>query len=244
MSKAIEGYLDKVFAHANRTPEDELRLREELEDHLLTKAKDLERTGVAREDAVCFAIEDHGAPDVVGYGLREKFPWLDVRSKGTARGVIAVGPKAVGIIAIGGASFGVFAFGGFASGLITMGGFSAALLLAMGGFAVAPVGLAWGGMAAGLLALGGTAIGVVAFGGQALGVWVASDQPGAISYFEPGQLPGFLEQFTQGATLTLPEAMVFANWFFRAFLVLMTISLAAQLYLVHHENRRIRRRLE
>jgi len=86
----------------------------------------------------------------------------------TAKGIIAIGDKAVGGIAIGGASVGIVAIGGAAFGLIALGGAAAGVLLALGG-AAASIGCSLGGGAIGLLALGGLAIGFNACGGLAIG---------------------------------------------------------------------------
>jgi predicted Ser/Thr protein kinase len=102
-----------------------------------------------------------------------------------AKGIIAIGEKAVGVLALGGASLGVIALGGAAFGLITMGGCSVGLLVALGGFALAG-GLAVGGMAvAGVVAIGGGAVGYYALGGWAVGVhaWGGNAQDPAVPEF-------------------------------------------------------------
>lgn len=171
MSRALDKYLDQVMIYANRKPAEAEAIRAELRDHLMTKVEDLKAQGIPPEDAVFQAIEDAGHPRKVGYGLRPKFPWIDIRHQGTARGVIAIGPKAVGVIASGGAAFGVISFGGLSVGILSIGGFAAGLLLAWGGFAFVPLGLAYGGFALGLLAIGGMAAGIIAVGGTAAGIW-------------------------------------------------------------------------
>ena len=67
-------------------------VRAELEDHLLEKVDELKHDGLERAEAILQAIEDHGNPVVVGYRLR-KWSLIDVRTRGTARGVIAIGPR-------------------------------------------------------------------------------------------------------------------------------------------------------
>jgi len=62
--------------YANRKEEDAVKIRVELEDHLRQKIADLEESGLSCEDAVLQAIEDHGHPRTVGYGLRKHFYWL------------------------------------------------------------------------------------------------------------------------------------------------------------------------
>ena len=88
-----------------------------------------------------------------------------------ARGIIAMGQKAVGVIAIGGYARGLFAFGGVAIGGIAFGG------LALGFFAFAGLALGLvsvGGLSIGLLlALGGGALGLCAGGGLAIGKFAA-----------------------------------------------------------------------
>jgi len=243
MEQALETYLDRVMIFANRKEPQATLVRAELEDHLQKKISDLQRHGVNHTDAVFQAIEDHGTPQTVGYGLRESFPWLDVRHKGTAKGVIAIGPKAVGIVAIGGCAMGVFSLGGFAAGLLSMGGFSLALLLAFGGFALAPIGFAYGGFALGFLAVGGFACGVIASGGSAVGLWV----PGGgqvIRYFNPDTVPQFLRVLDD--YLSFGDAESQRVWW-RANIVvnvlvygLMMIGLAANGILTSRETRRIR----
>ncbi|MHC4285577.1 MAG: hypothetical protein ACYSWZ_21795 [Planctomycetota bacterium] len=106
MSRALQKYLDHIMVYTNRNEKDTAQIRKELEDHLLKKIADLQTEGLSHEDAVFGAIEDHGHPRTVGYGLR-KHQWIDIRTRGTARGFIAIGPKAVGTIAIGGFALGV-----------------------------------------------------------------------------------------------------------------------------------------
>ncbi|MCC7408291.1 MAG: hypothetical protein IT442_09475 [Phycisphaeraceae bacterium] len=221
MSRALEKYLDQVMIYANRKPDDTPAIRAELRDHLLTKVEDLKAQGLPPEDAVFQAIEDAGHPRKVGYGLRPKFPWIDVRHQGTARGVIAIGPKAVGIIASGGAAFGVISFGGFSVGILSIGGFAAGLLLAWGGFAFVPLGLAYGGFALGLLAVGGFAAGLIAAGGAAVGVWAVG---GAVRSLYPiDQIPQLVKTilafsldhqaaFTLGLVAIFLPLMAVAQW--------------------------------
>jgi len=85
-----------------------------------------------------------------------------------ARGIIAVGGRAIGVVAFGGIARGVFAFGGVALGVMAVGGVCAGLF-SLGGCALALM-LAWGGLAVGPIAFGGLAIGYYAAGGLALGV--------------------------------------------------------------------------
>ncbi len=73
MSMALNTYLDRVMIYANRNDIDAAPIRDELEDHLLKKVDECVDGGMAREDALFQAIEDHGHPAVVGYGLRPRF---------------------------------------------------------------------------------------------------------------------------------------------------------------------------
>ncbi|MHC4060342.1 MAG: permease prefix domain 1-containing protein [Planctomycetota bacterium] len=167
MSRALKKYLNDVMAYANRKHEDAAEIRAELEDHLLQKVDELEAQGLSREDAIFQAIEDHGSPRTVGYSLRKGFALLDVRTEGTARGFVAIGPKAVGVIAFGGVAVGLFAFGGLAIGAIAFGWLALAALISCGSISLAPMGAALG-----LVVLGRIAIGVVAGGGLGVGLWV------------------------------------------------------------------------
>ena len=90
-----------------------------------------------------------------------------------ARGVIAIGSKAVGGLAIGGLTCGGITIGGCSLGMIGIGGCTIGLVAAFGGIA-ASLGLAIGGLAIGSLALGGTAIGFGAMGGLGIGSTVSS----------------------------------------------------------------------
>ena len=188
MSLAVQQYLDRIMIYANLKDADEAAAaRAEQEDHLEEKIERLKADGQPPEDAVFQAIEEHGAPRVVGYGLRPKFPWVDVRSHGTARGVIAIGPRAVGVFAFGGASMGVFAFGGLAVGVVSMGGLAVSLLFAWAGLALVPTGVAYAGAAIGLIAMGGFAAGVIAAGGFAIGLW--ADGGVALTHYPLESLP-------------------------------------------------------
>jgi tRNA A-37 threonylcarbamoyl transferase component Bud32 len=104
----------------------------------------------------------------------------------TAKGVIAIGDRAIGLLAIGGAALGMFAFGGVAVGLFALGGAALGVLAALGGLAVG--GASFGGLAIGVIALGGGAVGLYAFGGEAWGLHLLSAKvkdPEAVRFFEP-----------------------------------------------------------
>lgn len=89
---------------------------------------------------------------------------------GTAKGIIAIGDRAIGGIALGGASVGVVAAGGIGIGVCGMGGMGVGALVALGGGAVG-TGLSVGGGTIGAVATGGGAIGYIAQGGGAAGVY-------------------------------------------------------------------------
>ena len=167
MSRALQKYLDQVILYANRKEEEAAKIRVELEDHLRQKTADFQAQGLPREDAVFQAIEDHGTARTVGYGLRKGFALLDVRTQGTARGFIAIGPRAVGIIAFGNVAVGLFAFGNLAFGALAFGALAIAGLVSLGGISLAPAGAALG-----LAAVGQTAFGMIACGGLAIGLRV------------------------------------------------------------------------
>jgi tRNA A-37 threonylcarbamoyl transferase component Bud32 len=104
----------------------------------------------------------------------------------TAKGIIAIGDRAVGVVAIGNFATGIVAIGGVALGLLSLGGLSVGVLAALGGMAVG--GFAFGGGALGIIAIGGMAIGAYAFGGAAWGMHVLSStvtDPEALRFFEP-----------------------------------------------------------
>lgn len=235
MSRALQKYLDRVMIYANRDEKDAAQIRAEQEDHLLKKIADLEANGLSREDAVFQAIEDHGNPRTVGYGLRKRFAWVDVRTHGTARGFIAIGPKAVGVFAIGGAAFGFFAFGGLAVGLVGFGGLALAALLSFGGCSVAVIGFAYGGCAFGLVAFGGFACGIIATGGGAIGLWVPAAGE-AISYFSQETVPHYLQYFDAFLT-SKRTGMVGMLVFYCIFFPMLFTTLICQ----EKERRRIKR---
>jgi predicted Ser/Thr protein kinase len=104
----------------------------------------------------------------------------------TAKGIIAIGDRAVGGIAIGGAAAGGIAIGGAAVGLLSLGGVSLGVLMAIGGLALG--GLAFGGLAVGVVAIGGGAIGLYAYGGTAFGLHALganARDPQAVEFFTP-----------------------------------------------------------
>jgi hypothetical protein len=185
MSRALQKYLDHVILFANRKEEDAKKIRAELE-----------------------AIEDHGTARTVGYSLRRGFALLDVRTQGTARGFIAIGPRAIGIIAFGNVAVGLFAFGNITLGAIAFGALAIAGLLSFGGISLAPLGAGLG-----LAAVGQTAFGMIACGGLAVGLWT----PWAIDRVSLVNVQ-FLQQFLTSAGQV--AVLVITSWFFMVFPIL------------------------
>jgi predicted Ser/Thr protein kinase len=116
-----------------------------------------------------------------------------------AKGIIAIGDRAVGVVALGaGYAMGVIAIGGgFGLGLIGFGGCAIGLLFAFGGMALG--GIVFGGGALGVVAMGGGAVGYYAYGGCAFGVHALGgnvQDPEAVKFFEPWMEfltdPGFM----------------------------------------------------
>jgi len=233
MSRALEKYLDHVMIYANRKPDDAAKIRLELEDHLRQKITEFEAQGLPGEDAVFRAIEAHGSVRTVGYGLRKGFPLLDVRTEGTARGIVAVGPQAVGVLAFGNVAVGLFAFGHICLGFISFGAIALAGSVAVGGISLAPLGAALG-----LAAVGRVACGIVAGGGLAVGLSIpwAIDRVGLLSDDNGLQ---FLQHFR---TLTRDSSgnlifLVLAFWVFMVFPFLNGIMCSIQ----RDEYRRIKK---
>lgn len=235
MSMAFEKYLDHVMAYANLDEPRAAEVRQELHDHLKEKAERLqEERGLSPEDAVFTAMEDHGDARVVGYGLRPRFPWLDVRTRGTARGVVAIGPKAVGVFAFGGAACGVFAFGGMAVGVVTWGGMVLALLFGWGGLG-ASLGVGFMGVGLGTVIAGGLVAGIIAAGGTAAGLWVPEAGTGA-SYFTEQTVPPAMT-FADGLLSDSSTYMMLSMTLLAVFLCVLTAGLLLQ----ERERRRIKR---
>lgn len=106
----------------------------------------------------------------------------------TAKGLVAIGDKAVGVVAIGRYALGVVAVGVVACGLFALGGAVLGILAAAGGLAVG--GLSFGAVAVGVIAVGDVAIGVYSGGGRTWGIHLFGSSvrdPEAIQLFR--QLP-------------------------------------------------------
>ncbi len=233
MSRALQKYLDHVIIYANRKGQDAAKIRLELEDHLRQKITELEAQGLPPEDAVSQAIKAHGTVRTVGYGLRKGFPLLDVRTEGTARGIVAIGPRAFGVVAFGNVAVGLFAFGTLSLGLIAFGAVALAGSVAVGGLSLAPLGAALGLAAAGRLACG-----IIAGGGVAVGLSVpwAVDR---ISFLSGDDGLQFLRHFRTSIRDSNGDLVVavLALWVFMVFPFLRGIMSSIQ----RHEYRRIKK---
>jgi hypothetical protein len=223
MKPLLDRYLDHVLLIAKIPETESQSIRRELKDHLLQKIDDLTVAGMPREEATLEALSRHGSPRTIGYQLRKPFPWIDVRTQGTARGVLAIGPKAVGIVAFGGFAVGIFACGGAAFGLVSLGGFALGLLFAFGGFAVG--GLVFGGFTMGVVAAGGFSIGIVAEGGYVIGLWVPWAGH-AISHYTSTNAPHLLKSLNH--LMVIPRLLDQYMMIFWPFcgLCMFTMSLA------------------
>lgn len=221
MSKLIEMYLDRVMAVAELSGERATQVRDELSDHLQSDYERLRQSGRSEEDSAWEAIRRMGHPNTVGRRIVRPFAWLDIRTNGTARGFVAIGPRAVGVFAFGGMACGVFAFGGLALGVFTFGGLGLGCL-------------AFGGLALGLIACGGLAVGGVAGagGGTAVGfvAW-AQDPHGLTTLSRKGAL------LTQGPDwvrplepfVIVPQALVaHMGWVMAIYFLVLTVIMCTQ----------------
>jgi len=96
-------------------------------------------------------------------------------TKGTARGVFAIGDHAKGVVAIGNSAVGIVAVGGRAVGVFALGGIAIGLVSSWGGISVGAI--AAGGLVLGLLSFGGICAGIVATGGVCIGLYAAGGAP-------------------------------------------------------------------
>jgi hypothetical protein len=213
MKSILDRYLDRVLIYVHKSAPASAAIRQELRDHLLQKVDDLIAAGLPHEEALLEALRHHGAPHVIGYGLRDPFPWLDIRTRGTACGVIAIGPRAIGIVAFGGIATGVVACGTVAIGLFSAGLLALGFVFAWGALGIG--GIVFAGIAIGIVADGGIALGLVAGDGLAAGLWVPyADR--AASYYSGANVPPLLKSL--GACL---HALSFT--FFRHFAAILMI---------------------
>lgn len=118
-------------------------------------------------------------------------------TRGSARGVFAIGDRARGCVAIGNSAVGVVAIGGRAFGVFAMGGIAVGLVSAMGGICVGAI--ATGGLVLALLGFGGICAALVADGGVCIGLYVS------------GALPVSLGNASAAATT---DAFAWCSWFF------------------------------
>jgi hypothetical protein len=235
MKSILDRYLDRVLIYANKPESESEVIRKELKDHLLQKVDDLVKNGLSREEATLEALRQHGSPRLIGYGLRGPFPWIDIRSHGTARGVIAIGPKAVGIFAFGGVAVGVVACGTVAIGVFSAGLLAVGLLVAWAFLAVG--GIATASIAIGVVASGGLAIGVLADGSVSRGLWVPPNGygPQVASHYTADNVPLFLKSLEP-----LLKGCTFFEWHvFTIFLPAYLVVLLAFGYLRYREGKRV-----
>ena len=235
MKSILDRYLDRVLVYANKPESESEAVRKELKDHLLQKVDDLAKNGLSREEATLEAIRQHGSPRVIGYGLRGPFPWIDIRSHGTARGGIAIGPKAVGVFAFGGVAVGVVACAPIAMGLISSGFFALGLFFAWGFFAIGGVATAF--ITFGIVALGFSSAGVVAQGEWVRAVWVppSGSGGGVASYYDADNVPVFLRALEP----LLHGCSFFDRYVFTIFLPVFLFGNLILGYLRYREAKRV-----
>ncbi len=236
MTSILDRYLDRVLIYANKPETKAEAIRKELKDHLLQKVEDLSKSGLSREEATLEALRQHGVPKIIGYRLRGAFPLIDIRSYGTARGVIAIGPQAVGIFAFGGIAVGVIACGPVAVGLFSAGFLAVGLLFAWAFVGVGGIAAAF--VAIGVVAAGGyMAIGLLASGEVATGAWVppTGHGPGTISHYTAENVPPFLKSLEP----LLNGCAFFERHVFTIFLPSYLLLIFALGYLKYREGKRV-----
>lgn len=224
MSKIIDLYLDRVLSFAELPETRAGEIREELADHLHSDFEKFRAQGASEEDAAFAAVKRMGPPALVGKRIARPFAWVDIRSQGTARGVIAIGPRAVGVFAFGGIACGVVAIGGVSVGVISFGGLGLGLLV----WAGMALGLITsGGMSVGAVAGGGLAIGLVAAGGTVYGLSVPAKFAGAAMYAKD-QVPGWLKSLDP--LLEIPKFFLHhMGWILPVYLVVIAVCVTAQI---------------
>jgi hypothetical protein len=235
MNSILDRYLDRVLLYANKPKTEAEAIRKELKDHLLQKVDDLTKDGLSREEAVLEALRRHGSPKIIGYKLRGPFPWIDIRSHGTARGVIAIGPKAVGIFAFGGVAMGVVACGTVAVGFFSAGFLAVGLLLAWAFIGAGGIAAAY--LAVGAVAAGYTAIGLLANGDKAIGAWVppTGHGPGIVSHYTAENVPPFLKSLE----FLSKGCVSFEQHVFTLFLPIYLLLILALGYMQYREGKRV-----
>lgn len=220
-NKITEIYIQRVLSVAELPAEREAEVRDEIADHLARSIEAEEKKGLNTEDATWAAIRRYGHPRMVGQRLMRPWQWVDIRQTGTARGFIAMGPRAVGFFAFGGMTCGVVSLGGMSAGLITGGGVAFGLAFAWGGIALG--GIANGGLAIGLVAMGGCAIGLVAEGAMGIGQWV-SHSGKSFSAYSSANVPNWLRSLS--GLLALPRAMNAAMYWIMPLYLILVLGLS------------------
>lgn len=170
----IEIYIDQVIRHSRRHGATADELRAELRDHLMAAVEHWMSDGATQDDAALRAVYDHGDAQRVGSRLRERTRFVDVAFTGTARGVIAIGPRAIGVVAVGWVAIGIFAVGPVAIGAVSVGVFSLAAMLGWGMVSVSSVAV--GFATVGLISQGHFAVGLASCGTWAVGLWVPIEE--------------------------------------------------------------------
>jgi hypothetical protein len=117
----IDRYLDRVLLYAEKPEPESQTIRQELKERLWEKVENLTADGLPKEEAILEVLSQQGHPRVAARRLNAPFPWLDIRNKGVARGVLAIGPRAIGIVAIGWWAVGIFAIGVLTLGVFSLG---------------------------------------------------------------------------------------------------------------------------
>ncbi len=233
MSQAVETYLERVMqCAAIDDPQQASEIRAEQRDHLEEKIERLKAEGVAAEDAVFQTLDEHGDAITVGYGLRPRMRLVDVRAKGTARGIVAIGPKAVGVFAFGGVATGVFAFGGVTCGVFTIGGLSLALLFSWSGLAIVPLGVAYAGFGLAPIAIGGYVSGIVVAGAYADGVYAMGGT--AISHYTEATAPAWMKSIMT----TLPPLIEVPAFHIVGFVIMAVLLIFSNVFTIR-ECRRV-----
>jgi hypothetical protein len=235
MTSILDRYLDRVLVYANQPEPKAEAIRKELKDHLLQKVDDLVKNGLSHEEATLEALRQHGPTKDIGYWLRGPFPWIDIRSQGTARGVIAIGPRAVGIFAFGGVAVGVVACGTVAVGLFSAGFLAVGLLFAWAFLGVG--GLVMAFAAIGLVVDGYWAVGIIAADGIASGLWVPYADS-ANGYYTSENVPALLKSL--GASLHS-----FASIFHKHLGIILTLfvsGIMALNFMIGREGKRVYRK--
>lgn len=136
-------------------------------------------------------------------------------TRGTARGVFAIGDKAKGFVAIGNSAVGVVAIGGRAFGVFAIGGIAIGLVSSLGGISVGAI--AWGGLTLALLGFGGMCAAIVADGGMCIGLYATGGLPITIGHGSFNDVSsmfwwffGRTGQFSVWRYMLQPFAIVFA----------------------------------